>query len=63
MTLQGHIYMGAGRFPNKHGVGMLLNKRWKNEINWTDYISERAIAVSITVKNQPVLLMSVHFLH
>ena len=55
--------MGAGRFPNKHGVGILLNKRWKNEINWTDYISERAIAVSITVKNQLVLLMSVHFFH
>ena len=27
MTLQGHIYMGAGRFPNKHGVRKLLNRR------------------------------------
>ena len=60
MTLQGHIYMGAGRFPNKHGVRKLLNRRWNNKTNWTDYISERAIAVSITVNNQPVLLISVY---
>ena len=60
MTLQGHIYMGAGRFPNKHGVRKLLKRRWNNKTNWTDYISERAIAVSITVNNQPVLLTSVY---
>ena len=46
MTLQGHMYMGAGRFPNKHGVRKLLNRRWNNKTNWTDYISERAIALS-----------------
>ena len=61
--LQGHIYMGAGRFPNKHGVRKLLNRTWNNKTDWTDYISERAIAVSITVNNQLVLLMSVHFFH
>ena len=60
MTLQGHTYMGAGRFPNKHGVRKLLNGRWNNKTDWTDYISERAIAVSITVNNQLVLLMSVY---
>ena len=46
MTLQGHIHMGAGKFPNKHGVRKLLNRRWNNNTNWTDYISERAIALS-----------------
>ena len=60
MTLQGQIYMGAGRFPNKHGVRKLLNRRWNNKTNWTDCISERPIAVSITVNNQSVLLMSVY---
>ena len=55
--------MGAGKFPNKHGVGILLNKKWKNKINWTDCISERAFAVSITVSSQPVLLFSVYFHH
>ena len=39
MTLQGHINMGAGRFPNKHGVRKLLNRRWNNKTNWTHYIS------------------------
>ena len=62
-TCQAHIYMGAGKFPNKHEVGILLNKKWKNKVNWTDCISERAIAVSITVNSQPVLLMSVYFHH
>ena len=57
------MYMGAGRFPNKHGVRKLLNRRWNNKTNWTDYISERAIAVSITVNNQPVLLTSVYTHH
>ena len=27
----GHIYMGAGGFTQKHGVGILLNKRWKTK--------------------------------
>ena len=62
MTLQGHISVGAGRFPNKHRVRKLLNRKWNNKTNWTDYISKRAIAVSITVNNQPVLLTSVYTL-
>ena len=60
MTLQGNTYMGAGRFTNKHGVRKLLNRTWNNKTNWTDYISERTIAVSITVNNQLVLLKSVY---
>ena len=46
-----------------HVTGILLNKRWKNKINWTYYISARAIAVSITVNHRLVLLMSVYFAH
>ena len=46
-----------------HVIGILLNKRWKNRINWTGYISERDVAVLIAVNNQPVLLMSVYFAH
>ena len=26
---QGHIYMGAGKFQNRHGVGRLLNTKWR----------------------------------
>ena len=26
-TRQGHMYMGAGKFENKHGVGILLNEK------------------------------------
>ena len=59
-TPRPYTFMGAGRFPNKHGVRKLLNRRWNNKTNWTDYISERAIAMSITINNQPVLLMSVY---
>ena len=62
-TRQGHIYMGAGKFENKHGVGILLNKKWRIRINWTEYISERATATSITVNKQLVLLMRVYFPH
>ena len=53
--------MGTGKFENKHGVGILVNKMWRKHINWTDYISERAISTSITVNKQHVLLMGVYF--
>ena len=54
--------MSAGKFESKHGVGLLLNKKWRKGINWTEYIyiymyiNERAIATSITIKRQRVLL-------
>ena len=62
-TRQGHLYMEAGKFESKHGVGILLNKKMRRRVNWTDFISERAIAASITVNKQLVLLMSVYFPH
>ena len=27
-----HIFMGAGKYDNKHGVGIMLNKRWRERI-------------------------------
>ena len=42
-THHNHIFMGAGKYENKHGVGILLNKRWRKRIIVTDYINERAI--------------------
>ena len=47
--------MGAGKFENRHGVGILLNK--------TEYIDERAIATLSTVNKQKIMLMSVYFPH
>ena len=35
-----HIFMGAGKYDNKHGVGILLNKKWKQIIIDTEYINE-----------------------
>ena len=31
-THQIHIYMGAGQYENKHGVGILLNKKWRKRV-------------------------------
>ena len=50
-----HIFMGAGKYDNKHGVGILLDKKWKQRIIDTGYINERAI--------QRIKLMSVYFTH
>ena len=44
----------------KHGVAVLLNKKWRKKINWTEYINERAIATPITVSKQRITLMSVY---
>ena len=35
-----HIFMGAGGFSQKHGVQLLLNKRWKRETIKTECVSE-----------------------
>ena len=33
-TQQGHIMVESVKFTNKHGVAILLNRRWHNRINW-----------------------------
>ena len=58
-----HIYMGAGKYDNKHGVGILPNKKWRHRIIGTEYISERAITTMIMVNHQRIKLMSVYFTH
>ena len=58
-----HILTGAGKFDNKHGVGIMLTKKWRQQIIDTEYISERAITTTIVVNQQRIKLMSVYFTH
>ena len=58
-----YIFMGAGKYDNKHGVGILPNKRWRKRIIDTEYITERAITPTILVNRQHIKLMSVYFHH
>ena len=58
-----HMFMGAGKYVNKHGVGIMLNKKWRQRIIDTEYISERAITATIMVNHQRIKLMSVYFPH
>ena len=58
-----HIFMRSGKFDNKHGVGMMLNKRWRQRIIDTEYINERAITTTILVNRQHIKLMSENFPH
>ena len=62
-TQHKHIFMGAGKYDNKHGVGIMLNKRWRKRIIDTEYINERAIKTTILVNRQHINLMSVYFPH
>ena len=62
-TQHNHIFMGAGKYDNKHGVGIMLNKRWRKRIIDTEYINERAIKTTILVNRQHIDLMSVYFPH
>ena len=41
-TQQGHIVVESGQFVNKHGVAILSNRRWKNQINWVQCECEHA---------------------
>ena len=56
------IFMGAGKYDNKHGVGITLNKKWRQRIIDTEYISERAITTTCMVNHQR-LKLSVYFPH
>ena len=58
-----HNFTGAGKYDNKHGVGILLNKKWKQRIIDTAYINERATSTTILVNRQRIELMSVYFTH
>ena len=62
-TQEGHIMVKSGHFINKHGVAILLNKRWKNQVKWVQCESERVVAMSISVNKQPIVLMSVYMPH
>ena len=55
--------MGSGKFDNKHGVGIMLNKRWRQRIIDTEYINERVITTTILVNRQHIKWMSVYFSH
>ena len=58
-----HIYMEAGKYDNKNGVGIMLNKSWRKRIIDSEYINERAITTTILVNRQHINLMSVYFPH
>ena len=55
--------MGAGKYDNKHGFGIMLNKKWRQTIVDTEYINERAITATIVVNHQHIKLTSVYFFH
>ena len=59
----GHMYMGAGGFTRKHGVGILLNERWKRKIIQTEYVSERMITTTLQCHQRKIEITSVYFLH
>ena len=53
--------MGSEKIDNKHGVGIMLNKRWRQRSIDTEYINQRAISTTIMVNRQRIKLMSVYF--
>ena len=58
-----HIFTRAGKYDNKHGVGILVDKKWKQRTIDTEYINERAISATIVVNRQRIKLMSVSMLN
>ena len=54
---------GAGGFENKHGVGILSNRKWKRKVQWTEYINERMTTTMLTINKKKIVQSSVHFPH
>ena len=53
--------MGAVEFDHTHGVGMLLNRKWKWKILKTEYTKERMVTVMLKVNRRKGVLTSVYF--
>ena len=62
-TEQRHIVIESGKFTNKHGVAIILNRRWKIQINWVECACERVVAASISVNKQPITLVTAYLPH
>ena len=60
-TQHKHIFMGAGKYDDKHRVGIMLNKKWRLRTIDTEYINERAITATIVANRQRTKLMCVYF--
>ena len=52
-----HKFMGAGKYDNKHSVGIMLNKSWRQRIIDTEYIKRTAITATIVVNRQRIKLI------
>ena len=59
---QGHI-VESGKFTNKHGVAIILHRRWRQKVNWVECVSERFIAASLSVNKQPTTVVSTYMPH
>ena len=56
-------FHGAGKYDIKHGVGIMLNKKWRQIIINTEYINGRAITATTVVNRQLIKLLSGYFHH
>ena len=60
-TCHKHIFMGAGKYDNKHEVWIIFNKIWRKRIIDIEYINERVITTTILISRQHIKLMSMYF--
>ena len=56
-------FHGCWKILGQARCGNTFEQEVAKNINWTEYINERAIATSNTVSKQRITLMSVDFLH
>ena len=59
----GHVLMGARGFDNEHGFGNLPNKRRREIILRTEYVSERMITTEWKHQQRRIVLTRVYHLH
>ena len=52
--------MEAGKSDNKNGVGIVLNKKWRQKNIDTEHINERTITTTIVVNHQRIKLINVY---
>ena len=55
--------MGAGGINQRHGVEILLKKRWKRQIIKTEHVIESMITTAMKCHQRRIELASVYFSH
>eukprot|EP00973_Karenia_brevis_P076687 10651888-Karenia_brevis.AAC.1 len=59
----GHRWFAAGGSGNRHGIGLLLRKRWASNVDSFRPVSQRVRSLDLDLHGTPLKFVSVYMPH